>query len=117
MYLLRRGDPPGLRVFLLDFESHLCIYVTPYHLLTALGGRHQSVRLPYRLQVLVLELDVQPRLPLGVHLFERLNQFFERVKLLGVCLLDPIEGCVTGLRVQKEGDVDLLGFYRRQVLK
>ena len=68
------------------------------------------MRLPDRLHVLILELDVQPRLPLGVHLIERLNQLFQGVKLLGVCLLDPVEGGVTSLRVQKEGDVDLLGF-------
>ena len=99
MYLLRRGDPPGLRVFLLDFQRHLCIYVAPYHLLTALGGGHQSVRLPDRLQVLILELDVQPRLPLGVHLIERLNQFLERVQPLGVSFLHPVEGSVTSLRL------------------
>ena len=99
MYLLRRGDPPGLRVLLLDFQSHLRIYVAPYHLLCALGGRHHPVRLPDRLHVLILELDVQPRLPLGVCLIERLNQLFQGVKLLGVCLLDPVEGGVTSLRL------------------
>ena len=117
MDLSGRCNPFDLRELFLNDKGHLVLHVAPNDPLRPFRVSNQPVCLSYGFEVRIFELDMQPHFSLGVGFVQSFQQIFQRVKLLGVCLLDSVGGCVACFRVQHERYVYFLGFYGRKLFK